>query len=455
MPEDRAVLPAPPLKRELGLRDLTLFAVAFIVGPRWIAIAAHAGPGSVTLWIAAAVLFAAPLGVAVAALMAKYPEAGGLYVWTREDFGPWHGFLAFWTYWFAIALTLPTSAMFSMSMSAYTFGPSYAHLADSAVFVVCASLASIWIALAANILGMNVGKWVENAGGLTAGILGALLIGVAALAWTRGGSATPLDLRPAWNWATLGFFGAIAYGLSGMEVLGMMGAEIRSPSRTVVPAAWIGTAFSAAFYAATTVALLILIRPESIQPLHGLADGGEVATRMFGWWWLTPVIAATVLVNQIGGCGAMGASVSRLPYAAGVDALLPAAFGKVHPRWGTPHFSILIFGGVTSLLLLAIQAGETLRAAYQELVSLMVIAGFLPYLYLFGSAWKCGRKLAAILGLATTALAIASSVVPTPDIGNVWLFEGKLAAGTISMIGSAWVVYRRSSGRQAVLFRNR
>jgi glutamate:GABA antiporter len=78
------------------LRDVTLLAVACMVGTRWIPAAAHAGPGSVTLWLAAALLFAAPLASAVGALAVKYPgAAGGLYAWTREDFGPWHGFLCF------------------------------------------------------------------------------------------------------------------------------------------------------------------------------------------------------------------------------------------------------------------------------------------------------------------------------------------------------------------------
>ena len=44
------------LKREMGLRDVTLFAIACIVGTRWIPAAAHAGPGSVLLWLAAALL---------------------------------------------------------------------------------------------------------------------------------------------------------------------------------------------------------------------------------------------------------------------------------------------------------------------------------------------------------------------------------------------------------------
>jgi len=429
------------LHRELGLRDLTLFAIAVIVGPRWITIAAHAGPGSVTLWIAAAVFFAAPLGVAVAALMKKYPGPGGLYLWTREDFGPFHGFLSFWTYWFSIALTLPGSAMAAMSVSAYTFGPRFSHLADNRAYVLISSLVAIWIALGTNVIGMKVGKWTENAGGITSWTIAALLVGAAALVWRTHGSVTPMHVWPVWNWDTLSLFGGIAYALSGMELLGMMSAEIRSPERSVVPATWIATLFATTFYVLTTVALLVLVRPEKVELMHGLADGASTAAASLGWIWIAPVMAGLVVVNGIGGWGGYGASVSKLPYAAGVDSLLPAAFGKIHPRWGTPAFSILIFGAVTSFLLVITQLGDTMRAAYQTIVSLMVIAGFLPYIYLFMSAWKCGRRLSTISGLAITALAIISSVVPTPDVTNVLLFEVKILGGTALMIGLAGVVY--------------
>ena len=274
------------LKRELGLRDLTLFAIACIVGPRWIAVAASAGPGSVILWIGAAVLFAAPLGVAVAALIHKYPDAGGLYAWTRHDFGPWHGFLCFWLYWFSIALTLPNSAMFAMSMSAYALGPKYAFLADNQMYVVLSTFVSIWIALGTNIIGLKIGKWTENLGGITAWMLGFLLVGAGAAVWMRRGSATPMNttmhFAPAWSWDTLGFFGAMAFGLSGMEAIGLMAAEIRQPRRTVVPATWIGTLFTTGFYVAGTLALLVLIAPASVSELHGIADGSNVAAGLLG-----------------------------------------------------------------------------------------------------------------------------------------------------------------------------
>jgi amino acid transporter len=443
-------MPEPHLQRELNFRDLTLFAIACIAGPRWIAIAAHAGPSSITLWICAALLFACPLGASVAALMAKYPGPGGIYLWTRNDFGPWHGFLAFWTYWFSIALTLPSSAMATMSTSAYAWGPSYAYLADSRTYVLLAALGAIWVALGTNLVGMNIGKWTENIGGSTTWVLGILLAAAAVAVYARQGSATEIRLRPELNWDTLSFFGSISYALSGMELIGMMSAEIKKPERIVIPATWIATAFVSLFYIATTIALLVLVRPESIQILHGLAEGGDVAARLLGWAWITPVIAVIFLVNSIGGWGGLGAAVSRMPYAAGTDALLPSLFSRIHPRWHTPYWSILVLGAVCTVLLVLLQIGETMRAAFQTLVSLMVIAGFIPYLYLFASAWKAQRRVSAVFGLATTALAIFSSLVPTPDITNVWAFEIKIVAGTALMAGAAWLVYRRATATARV-----
>src|SRR5213594_2463757 len=113
---------APVLRRELGLRDVTLFAIACIVGTRWIPAAAHAGPGSVTLWLLAAVFFVAPLAATVGALAVKYPGAGGMYLWTRVDFGPWHGFLCFWVYWMSTVVWFPGAAMFYASAAVFALG---------------------------------------------------------------------------------------------------------------------------------------------------------------------------------------------------------------------------------------------------------------------------------------------------------------------------------------------
>ena len=433
----------PVRKPKLGLRDATLLTIACMMGSRWIPAAAHGGSGSIALWLATAVLFAAPLAAATGALAVKYPgSTGGLYAWTRADFGQWHGFLCFWVYWMGIAFLLPTAALFYMAAGFSALGPKLAHLADNRYWLLAAALVAIWIALGTNLRGVNVGKWTENTGAVACGVLGVALVVLAVIVGAKRGPATSFHLLPKWNWNTVNFWSYIAYGLSGVEMTGMMAAEIRDPARTLPRAGWIASGFAAVFYMSATTAMLVLLRPEKISELNGFAEVGQSAGAALNAAWISPLLALMVVVSAVGQFGGSGTTVSRLPFAAGVDNLLPPAFARLHPRWGTPHVSILTFGAVASFLLLVFQLGDSLRAAYQEMVSLMVITGFLPYLYIFASAWKAGKRLSAISGTAFTLLTILCSVAPTEAISSIWIFEGKIAAGTLAVIASAWLVYR-------------
>jgi amino acid transporter len=432
----------PGLKRELGLRDLTLFAVTCIVGARWIPAATHAGPGSITLWFLAAVLFMVPLAIAVAALCVKHPGTGGLYLWTRNDFGRWHGFLCFVVYWIGMAMWFPSAALFYMSAGADALGPFYADLAGGRPFILTISLAAIWIALGTNLVGLHIGKWTQNTGAAATWALGTLLVILAVCVHARRGSATPIHIAPVWNWDTVGFWATIAYALSGLEMAGLMGGEIHDPETTLPRAGWIASIFATVFYAGATVAMLVILAPARISEMNGFGQVANAAGRELSVAWLSPAVALLVMASAVGQFGGIGTSISRLPFAAGVDHLLPAAFARVHPRWGTPHIALLVLGLVASGLLIAIQIGDTMRAAYQELVSLMVITGFLPYLYIFGSAWKAGKRLSALSGWAITLLAIVCAVIPTANVANVWIFEGKLLGGTAAVIAAARWLYK-------------
>ncbi len=425
------------LKRELGLRDVTLFTIGCIVGTRWIAAAAHAGPGSVALWAAGALFFVVPLAIAVGNLAVRHPHAGGLYLWTRADYGAWHGFLAFWAYWMGIAFWFPSATMFYMSAALYGLG-----LPVNRPLVVGTSLAAIWMALIVNLVGVRIGKWLENVGGISAWIVSGLFVALAAAVWWKRGAATPMRFAPTFDWATVNFWATIAYAMSGFELTGMIAGEVKDPGRNLPRAGWIASGCATVFYATATVALLVILPPDGISEMNGLAEAGSEAARTLGIGALGPLIAFLVVASGMGQLGGFGTSVSRLPFAASADGLLPKAFASVHPRWHTPHVSILVLGGVATFLLVAIQLGDSLRGAYQELVSLMVITGFFPFLYIFGSSWKAGHRLSALSGAAVTIVAILCAVVPTADIHNVWLFEGKLAAGTLGVVGSAWLVYR-------------
>jgi amino acid transporter len=319
-----------------------------------------------------------------------------------------------------------------------------ARLAGDRFSLLAVAVAAIWIALGTNLVGLKVGKWTQNIGGAATWTVTILLIAVAALVWKSRGSATAIDIVPRWSWSTVNFWSNLAYGMSGMEMVALMGAEIRDPLRTLPRAGWIASGFGTLFYISTTVALLVILRPEKISEMTGLTQAGEAAGAALRIVWIAPLLAVLVLANGVGQIGGLGTSVSRLPFAVGVDRMLPAAFARVHSRWGTPYFSILGLGVVATFLLAVYQLGDTLRAAYDELVSLMVITGFLPYLYIFSSAWKAGKRISAVSGLAVTVATLLCAVVPTAEVSSVWLFEGKLAAGTLAVIGAAWLLYRRA-----------
>lgn len=433
---------APTLRRELGLRDVTLFAATCMISTRWLPIAAHSGPSSIVLWFLATVFFAAPLTAAVAALATKYPAAGGLYLWTRHDFGPWHGFLAFWCYWLGIAFLFPTAALLYARVGFSALGSSYGSIGENRFYLLVVTLALIWIGLGTNLVGLRIGKWTENLGALASFVVALLLIALAWITWVRRGTATPIDVFPRFSWRTVSFSAAIAFAMSGMEGVGMMVEEIREPEPTIRRAGWIATAISSGFYLLGTVAFLVVLPSKQISELNGFAETAGAAGQLLNLTWVAPLICFLALASGLGLLGGIGTATSRMPFAAGVDHLLPEAFGRVHPRWRTPYVSILVLGLIASFFLLVYQLGDSMRAAFDELVSLMLLTGFLPFVYIFGSAWKAGKRLSAVSGGAVTLLALLCSVIPPEEIANVWLFEAKLAAGTLAVVLSAWFLYR-------------
>ncbi len=106
----------------MGFWDVLLFNIATVLGPRWIAAAGHNGTSSISLWILAAVFFFVPGAFVINELSSRFPEEGGLYAWARDAFGPFHGFIAGWTYWIYTIFYFPGLLLASASMSAYIVG---------------------------------------------------------------------------------------------------------------------------------------------------------------------------------------------------------------------------------------------------------------------------------------------------------------------------------------------
>ncbi|MFB3828371.1 MAG: APC family permease [Bryobacteraceae bacterium] len=423
------------LRRTLGLRDLVLFNIAAVIGIRWLAAAAHAGPGSVTLWALAAALFFVPSALAVAALSARHPDEGGIYVWTRHAFGDWHGFLCGWCYWLSNLFYFPNLLLAGVGMAGYALG-----LEENKAYAIGVSLAILWVALLTNLAGLAVGKWTSNIGAAATYSGGALIIAAGVAAWYGSGSATPLSLAPGWDFGKLNFWSQIAFAFGGLELGAILGGEIRNPGRTVPRAAGIAGAAIAAFYILGTLAMLTLLPPDEISIINGLAQAASAAGTRFGAPWFGALLVGMVLAGVAGQLGAWIGGSARLPFVIGIDRYLPPLFTNL-------RVNLLLQGAACTLFLLALQAGETLRISYQLLVDMTVITYFIPFLYLFGASWRAGRRLSAASGLAVTALALAVSLAP-PDGAAALAFELKLAGGCLMVIAAGRMVFQTARKRR-------
>jgi amino acid transporter len=432
-----------PTPRELGLRDLVLFNIVAVSSIRWLAAAAHSGPASLTVWVGAAAFFFVPSALAVSRLAAKMPEEGGLYIWTKQSFGEWHGFFCGWCYWLSNLFYFPNLLLAGIGMSLYAFGPRWAAFAENGVFMVSASLVVLWAALITNLVGVRVGKWTENLGGIATYAAGTALVALGALVWAAHGPATAIRLAPDWDWGKVNFWSQIAFAFGGLELGAMMGGEIREARRTVARAAWISGFAIAAFYILGTLAILALLPPDNVNILTGLTQAGAEAAERLGAPWVAPLLAALVALGVTGQLGAWLSGSARVPFAIGIDRYLPASFGRLHPRWRTPHVAILTQGVACTFFLLAMQSGDSVRAGYQLLVDMTVIAYFIPFVYLFGCAAREGRPWSALAGMAVTLAAIAFSLVPPDGAARVWLFEAKLAGGCIVLAATGRIAFHR------------
>jgi amino acid transporter len=434
--------PEPALRRELGLRDLVLFNVAAIVSTRWIGVAAHVGPGTLVLWLLAAALFLVPCAFVVANLSHRFPQEGGLYIWTREAFGEWQGFACGWFYYLNNVFWIPGVLISMIGMVTYAFNSRWGTLAENTRYVLPCALVLLAGVVAANYVGLMVAKWVDNLGGIGAYFIAIILVVSAAAAFLSKGSATKFHLTPSWDLDKLNFWSQLAMAMTGLELSPILSGEVRNPRRAIVRATWISAALVVVFYIFSTSSILILLEPGQVSPVIGLAQAGQQASSLLGWRWVPLSIAIAILLSVGGQLGTYVGACARLPFVMGIGNLLPPAFAKLHRKYGTPHVSILLLGAGAALLLLISQLGETFRGAYQVTVDFSVISLFIPFVYMFAAAWKFGQRLAAFCGLFVSAIAIVFSFLPTGDVHSVWLFEAKLFGGCLLLFLLARLCYQ-------------
>jgi len=441
------------LKRSLGRWDLIALFVVAVFNLNVVPSIAANGGVTVWLWLISLVLFFWPQGIAVIELAHRYPGEGGVYLWAKEVFGDFHGFLSGWCYWTNNMMYVPTVMLYFVGVSVFVLGPGHAALADNKVFTVVASVGLMALLVILNIVGLGVGKWINNLGGIGTGIAAAVLIGLGVIVYARfGTTVTTADFHiPPNPRFVLNSFGVICFGLVGLELASVMGDEIKDPQKTLPPAVAWGGILSGVMYIATTLTLLIAVSKSDINVLQGIVQAvSHMAGRVGANWIVAPF--ALMLSISIAGIGsAWLAGSARIPFVAGLDSYMPGWLGKTHPRFATPYAALIVQGVVSIILILLNSIGSEVQETFQTLLSLAVVLQLVPFLYMFAALLKISTRpqverglysnttlfLAGASGLITTILGMMLAFFPAQQIRSLFKYEVRMVGGTIFFIGLA------------------
>ena len=439
--EERVEAHSSEFKKELGLTDIVLTQILFIVGLPWVGVAAKQGPSHIVLWLAAILLFYIPSAVVVIYLNRAMPLEGGLYQWAKLGFSDLVGFMVAWNLWlFAILNTSEIGLQLTQYIS-YIVGPSGDWLNSSPWFIGAVNIVVIGALILITIVGLGVGKWVHKAGGvLMIAIFAAILI-LPLLNLTKGTITEYHPLRiemPVLSLMTLNLMGKMGFGaLGGFEYVAIHAGEARDPVHSIGRSVIVAAPIIALMFIMGTSSVLALIPQDQIDLIApipqilsvGLGPLGVVA----GIASLT--IFALLSIRLAQASVQFGAN-TRLPMVAGWDNLLPAWFTKLHGRYRTPVNSILFVGAATLFMGIVGLIGVGKEEAFQLLWNASGVFYALTYLVMFaipiaglrasGVKVPLWLKAAAASGFAMTLLYVTLSIVPIVKVESQLLFAVKI-----------------------------
>jgi glutamate:GABA antiporter len=451
------------LKKPLGLRDLVLTQILFVVGSSWVGTAAKLGSSHLFFWLLAIVLFYIPQAAVVIYLNRLMPLEGGLYQWAKLGFNEFAGFMAAWNIWLLSVTVIALGGMFVTTNISYAIGESAAWMPDSKW---CVSLISCALVIGLGLVavrGLVLGKWVHNIGGVAMLVVYCLLIGLPFFALWRGDLKSYHPLALAAPTASLFYcfniFTKLSIGaLSGFEYVAILAGETRSPARDIGRSVIIASPIIALAFILGTSSVLAFVGNNPIDLIGPVPQTLRLGLRYFPIAGMIASIAIMLMtIRSICSTSVHVTGSSRLPMVAGWDRLLPAWFSRLHPKFRTPVNSIMFVAALTVVISVSSQIGTGIQEAFQLVDNASNIFYGIVYFMLFviplagaasirsgAPAWL---RIAAAAGAIVSLLAIYFAVHPIIDVPNQRTFAIKVGATAViaNLVGATIFALRAKS----------
>jgi len=365
-------------KKTLRQRDMVLFTVSAILLLDTLTAAASVGAPSVFWWLFLGIVFFVPFALICAEMGCAYPEQGGIYAWIRDAFGGRWASRATWCYWVNTAVWIPAIFILFAGVFKQMFFPEM-----SLGWQIAIGVALTWLAVAVNVVTLDIGKWVPNLGAIFKVIIFLAIIVGAWIYVGKSGMANPLTLetlKPNWT-DSLQYIPAIIYGMLGFELVSAGSEEMKDPARDVPRSILISGVIIIVLYLLGTMAVLAAIPAGDINLVEGLIDtlhlffGGNAAGDL-----LVLLLGVGALYTFFSNGVTWALGCNRAAAEAAMEGELPRVFAQENPKLGTPVGAAVLMGIVSTvvLLLYGFLAGSN-EDLFWSLFAFSAVIFLLPY----------------------------------------------------------------------------
>lgn len=399
------------LRRELGLSHTLVTVIGIVIGSGIFALPAAVfgaakAPGlGLIAWLVGALvaLFAA---LTLAELTALFPSAGGAYAYVKEAYGPMLGFLRGWTS--LVAYDSGLIATVAMIFGAF----AVALIPGLAGFETGVAATGVLVLSGLNLLGVRYGGWMQIV--FTVG----KLVPIALLILFGIFRMTPSNLGPllptgtsAWG-ALAAAIPPVLFAYDGWQNAGVLCEEVKEPQRNLPLALIVGILIVAIVYTLLNIALL------GVMPISLVtAEARPVVTMartLFGTFG-GRLILVGMLVSIFGTLNGLIMTAPRYYFAMARDGLfpLPALFGRVDPKWGTPVASTLLSGIVALLFVLT--------GTFEQVLTLSMFVSWLFYTLMIIAVYRLRRS--------------------RPDLHRPYRVPGYPVVPAVALVGALWAIW--------------
>jgi amino acid transporter len=438
------------LKKQLGLRDLVLTQIVFVVGTSWVGTAAKLGSSHLVFWLLAILLFYVPQAAVVIYLNRLMPLEGGLYQWAKFGFNEFAGFMVAWNLWMLGITVMALSGLVVTTNISYALGPRAAWIQENRWVVAVISSVLMASLVVISIRGLSIARWVHNAGGMIMVVTYGALIVLPFLSVARGELKEyhPLQLvAPTLSFFSLNLFSKMAVGaMSGFEYVAILAGETRAPVRNIGRSVLVAAPIIALMFILGTSSVLAFTAGGQIDLIGPVPQTLSIG---FGSWRVVGVIVSVAILllasRAIAITSIYLAGGSRLPMVAGWDQLLPDWFTRLHAHYRTPVNSILFVGAIALAFAIASQIGAGAQEAFQVVDNAATVFYGIAYVIMFAIPLFGGKtisqnapgwvRLAASCGLLISLLAIVYTIFPIVDVRSRFVYAAKIIV--VSLIANA------------------